>query len=143
MQAGLKLHQSYLRMGPKRLLKVNRYAHARQMKLIQREVKKSRTFLGRVVRDVERKTGKIANSCVQQLAEPVLDQERTGKNEVYSVHAPDVDCISKGTAHKRYEFGVKAKGCVPQSNQLRIGRSGDSGQSVRWSYAGRPAQLDN
>ncbi len=29
------------------------------------------------------------------------------KNKVYSVHAPEVECISKGKAHKRYEFGCK------------------------------------
>jgi IS5 family transposase/transposase len=32
---------------------------------------------------------------------------RHDKNKVYSVHEPDVDCISKGKAHKRYEFGTK------------------------------------
>jgi transposase, IS5 family len=26
---------------------------------------------------------------------------------VYSVHEPAVECISKGKAHKRYEFGCK------------------------------------
>ena len=116
--AGLKLHQSYVRVGPKRLFKVNRYAHARQMKRMKGEVKKLRTILGRVARDVERKIDQIANPCVQQLAEShleselelakrVMTQERTSKNKVYSAHAPEVECISKGKVHKRYEFGVK------------------------------------
>jgi IS5 family transposase len=26
---------------------------------------------------------------------------------LYSLHAPEVECISKGKAHKKYEFGVK------------------------------------
>jgi transposase, IS5 family len=34
-------------------------------------------------------------------------QQRRDKNKVYSVHAPEVECISKGKAHKRYEFGCK------------------------------------
>src|SRR5690625_2860897 len=37
----------------------------------------------------------------------LLLQERNSKNKVYSVHAPEVECISKGKAHKRYEFGCK------------------------------------
>ena len=27
--------------------------------------------------------------------------------KVYSLHAPEVECIGKGKAHRRYEFGVK------------------------------------
>ncbi len=38
----------------------------------------------------------------------MLEQERNSKNKLYSLHAPETECISKGKAHKRYEFGVKA-----------------------------------
>lgn len=41
------------------------------------------------------------------LAQRLLRQKRTGANKLYSLHAPEVECISKGKAHKRYEFGVK------------------------------------
>ena len=34
-------------------------------------------------------------------------QKRHDKGKLYSVHAPEVECISKGKAHKRYEFGSK------------------------------------
>jgi IS5 family transposase len=34
-------------------------------------------------------------------------QKQKDKNKLYSVHAPEVECISKGKAHKRYEFGCK------------------------------------
>jgi IS5 family transposase len=37
----------------------------------------------------------------------IFDQKRKDKNKTYSVHAPEVECISKGKAHKRYEFGCK------------------------------------
>ena len=130
--AGLKLRQSYVRVGPKRLFKVNRYAHARQMKRMKREVKKLHTILGRVARDVERKIDQIANPCVQQLAEShleselelakrVMTQERTSKNKVYSAHAPEVECISKGKVHKRYEFGVKVGIAVTNRSNFVLG----------------------
>ena len=40
-------------------------------------------------------------------AERIRTQQRQDKNKLYSLHKPDVQCISKGKAHKRYEFGQK------------------------------------
>ena len=37
----------------------------------------------------------------------IYHQKQKDKNKIYSVHAPEVECISKGKAHKRYEFGCK------------------------------------
>jgi hypothetical protein len=34
------------------------------------------------------------------------DQRQRGP-KVYSLHAPEVECIGKGKAHRPYEFGVK------------------------------------
>ena len=36
-----------------------------------------------------------------------MNEAATGANKLYSLHAPKVECVSKGKAHKRYEFGVK------------------------------------
>src|SRR5882757_1645420 len=42
------------------------------------------------------------------LARRVRDQrQRERGKKVYSLHAPEVECIGKGKAHKPYEFGVK------------------------------------
>jgi IS5 family transposase len=30
------------------------------------------------------------------------------KNKIYSLHEPQVYCIAKGKAHKKYEYGSKA-----------------------------------
>ena len=42
-----------------------------------------------------------------QVATWIYEQKRKDKNKVYAVHAIEVECISKGKAHKRYEFGCK------------------------------------
>jgi len=47
------------------------------------------------------------------LAERLLTQERDSKNKLYSVHALEVDCISKGKAKKRYEFGCRVNIMYP------------------------------
>ena len=125
---GLKLRQSYVRVGPNRIFKVRRYAHAHQMKRMNEEVKKLCTILGRIVRDVDRKFDQIANPRVQQLTEShlelakrVMAQERTSKNKVYSAHVPEVECLSKGKVHKRYEIGVKVGVAVTNRNNFVVG----------------------
>jgi len=41
------------------------------------------------------------------LAWRVREQQRQRGPKVYSLHAPEVECIGKGKAHRPYEFGVK------------------------------------
>jgi len=44
------------------------------------------------------------------LARRVLEQERRQRGrKVYSLHAPEVECVGKGKAHRPYEFGVKVR----------------------------------
>jgi IS5 family transposase len=87
----------------------SRYRHANQHKRANREVRKLKTYLGRVVRDIRRKAGLIDPELSKLLlkADRLLAQEHHSKNKLYSIHAEEVECISKGKAHKRYEFGNK------------------------------------
>ncbi len=105
----LHLRQSYVRLGKSALLMQSRYSHARQMKRAAKEVKKLKTYLGRVVRDIRRKCVDPQGRMLEllELAERLLKQEKDSKNKLYSPHAPEVECIAKGKAHKKYEFGVK------------------------------------
>ncbi len=120
------LRQSYARKGPQALFKANRYAHARQYRRMRSRLKKLRTYLGRVVRDIERK---IAHQADKQaifaeelaLAKRLLAQQKKDKNKLYSLHAPEVECISKGKAHKRYEFGVKASIATTNKSNFVVG----------------------
>lgn len=89
-----------------------RYSHACQMRRSNKELRRLRTYLGRVVRDIERKVvgGEGLSDVFLEplsLAQRILNQRRQDKNKVYSIHAPEVECISKGKAHKKYEFGCK------------------------------------
>jgi IS5 family transposase len=75
--------------------------------------RKLRTYLGRVIRDIDRKTAgheQLRQAFVRplNLAGRVLSQDRRQRGrKVYSLHAPEVECIGKGKAHRPYEFGVK------------------------------------
>src|SRR5258708_38937360 len=110
---GVKLRQSYARVGKIELIQHQRYAHARQFKCAKKALRKLKTYLGRVIRDIKRK---IADDDFLQtefawplnLARRVREQERGQRGpKVYSLHAPEVECIGKGKPHKPYEFGVK------------------------------------
>lgn len=104
------LRQSYERVSKWSLVKSHGYAHAKQMKRAKKETRKLKTYLGRVMRDLDRKVTDKDERLRSRLAlaQRIFNQKREDKNKVYSVHAPEVECISKGKAHKRYEFGVKA-----------------------------------
>jgi IS5 family transposase len=107
------LRQSYARVGKFALIQHQRYAHAKQFKRANRMLKKLRTYLGRVIRDIGRKIegdGGLEAAFAQPLllARRVREQQpRQRGPKVYSLHAPEVECIGKGKAHRPYEFGVK------------------------------------
>jgi IS5 family transposase len=105
----LKLRQSYSRLGKKAFFSQCRYAAAQQMQRARKQTKKLRTYLGRVLRNVERFVGSIKQKQEELVrrSRRILEQNRDDKAKLYSLHAPEVECISKGKAHKRYEFGCK------------------------------------
>lgn len=106
-QRGIRLRQSYVRKAKQMAVKAGRYAHAKQFTRMQRVLRKLRTFLGQVLRDIGRKASIIDSELETLLARAtrIHQQQPTDKAKLYSLHEPEVRCISKGKAHKRYEFG--------------------------------------
>jgi IS5 family transposase len=110
---GVALRQSYARVGKLALVKQQRYAHAKQFKRANKCLRTLKTYLGRVMRDIRRKIAgnealRAAFAQPLSLGYRVLTQKkRQEAPKVYSLHAPEVECIGKGKAHKPYEFGVK------------------------------------
>ncbi len=110
---GIGLRQSYARVGKFALIQHQRYAHAKQFKRANRMLKKLRTYLDRVIRDIGRKIEnndalEVKFAKLLLLARRVREQQQHQRGpKVYSLHAPEVECIGKGKAHRRYEFGVK------------------------------------
>jgi IS5 family transposase len=66
-----------------------------------------------VIRDIGRKIEgngglEAAFTKLLALARRVREQKQHQRGpKVYSLHAPEVECIGKGKAHRPYEFGVK------------------------------------
>lgn len=113
------LRQSYERVGKIALIRHQRYAHAKKFKRANRALKTLRTQLGRVLRDIRRKIKDkpdltAAFAAKLGLAARVhMQQPKQRGQKVFSLHAPEVECIGKGKAHKPYEFGVKVSVATP------------------------------
>jgi len=110
---GVPLRQSYVRVAKRAVIMAGRYAHAKQFKRHHRQLRFLRTRLGRLIRDIRRKIHGD-ESLTEVFATPLsrADQVRRQRQrqrgwKLYSLHAPEVECIGKGKAHRPYEFGVK------------------------------------
>jgi IS5 family transposase len=113
-EAGIGLRQTYNRLAPRLAGQVGRYAHARQFKRMRKALRRLKSYTGRVLRDIERQLDKVPEGALKSrlvemiaLVNRLLAQKPKDKKKLYSLHEPAVDCISKGKAHKRYEFGTK------------------------------------
>lgn len=124
---GIELRQSYRRRGKQALFMQNRYGAARQMRRARRELQRSKIYLGRVHRDLQRKLSTQSTQMQQRFAEPMarvarlLAQQRQDKHKLYSLHAPEVECIAKGKVHKKYEFGINVSLAATQRDNFIVG----------------------
>jgi IS5 family transposase len=119
----IPLRQSYLRLGKRALIMSSRYAHARQMRRAKAEQKKVKNYLGRVYRNILRHCPQPDQDLAEllHLTQRLLNQKRNDKNKLYSLHAPEVECISKGKAHKKYEFGCKVSVATTSKDNWIVG----------------------
>ncbi len=124
---GLVLRQNYNRTAPRLLLLANRYGHANQRKRQRKALGRLKTLVGRVWRDIDRQLQqrdeavREAFKKILAISKRILAQQRHDKDKLYSVHAPEVECIAKGKAHKKYEFGVKVGITVTQASNFVLG----------------------
>ena len=145
-RAGISLKQTYAQEGKTLRRQAGGYAHAKQFKRLRKTVKRQRTILGVVMREVQRKLdadkaavavgGAPAHEAASpkaisdlmmwlERAERIRTQQRHTKNKLYALHAPEVECISLGL------------GAQP----LRVRRQGQSGGHPQAGLDGRGAQL--
>lgn len=120
-KAGAKVKQSYERVGKHLVMKASRYAHARQMNRAKACTRKLRTNLGRVIREVERQGNFPSLARILAVCKRIHAQKRQDAAKVYSVHEPEVMCIAKGKAGKKYEFGQKVSVAVTSKGGWILG----------------------
>lgn len=118
---GLKIKQSYERVGKYLVMRSSRYAHARQMKRAKACTRKLRTHLGRVIREVQRQGVVPGLTRILAVCQRIHAQKTYDQAKIYSVHEPEVQCIAKGKAGKKYEFGQKVSVAVTSKGGWLMG----------------------
>lgn len=109
---GVTLRQSFARVAHRARREASRLLYSRGHKQGLRHLRKLRTYLGRLIRDIGRKISddpalKAAFATPLERAQRIHDQKPGDKGKLYAFHAPEVECIGKGKVRTRYEFGVK------------------------------------
>lgn len=127
---GIVLKQTFQKEGKQLRRRAGGYAHAKQFKRLRKVVKRQRTILGILLREVERKLPQAttvsafkldALKTLMERAERLRKQGPKDKNKLYALHAPEVECIGKGKARKPYEFGVKVSVAITHKQGLMVG----------------------
>jgi IS5 family transposase len=118
---GIELRQSYSRTLKKLGVDQRFRNHPKNGAKARKADKKVKTIAGRLVRELQRKLPAESYSNELDLFQRVLRQKRHDSNKVYSLHEPEVVCISKGKEHKKYEFGSKVSIIITQNSGVIIG----------------------
>jgi IS5 family transposase len=126
-RAGISLKLTHQREGKTLRRRAAGYAHAKQFKRLKRVLRRQRTILGSLLREVRRKMVALPQDAQDALtvwlqrAERLHAQKPHDKGKLYALHAPEVECIGKGKARKPYEFGVKVSVAVTHRHGLVVG----------------------
>jgi len=110
-EEGIPLQRTYVKEIKEHRIKLRFFRHPKKIKKAKASMKRLRTIVGILMRDLSRKMNEEQQSKYQEtfeLFEKVLKQKRNDKNKIYSLHEPHIYAIAKGKDHKKYEYGTKA-----------------------------------
>ncbi len=102
IEQGLSLRQNYNRQAPRLAAQIGRYAHAKQFKRMKKALRTLKTRVGRVHREVSRQIDHLALPLREKALDwlvrtgGILSQQTKDKRKLYALHAPEVECVSKG-----------------------------------------------
>jgi IS5 family transposase len=123
----IPLKQSFEREGKQHKRKAAGYAHAKQFKRMHKVLRRQRTIVGKLLRELEAKLNAKGDAdnqsfaLLKERATRIQRQQKSDKNKLYAFHAPEVECIAKGKAKQPYEFGVKVSLAVTHKEGLIVG----------------------
>ena len=120
-QEGIKLRRSYKRTSKQLVRESYNSTHPKRRKKAKSAQRKLKTIASRLVRELIRKLPEGIYAKELELFTKVLEQQKGSKNKIYSLHEPEVYCMSKGKAHKKYEYGCKASLVLTQHTGIIVG----------------------
>lgn len=121
---GVKLRRRY-RKAVRQCVMAQRWRKdPKKRKAAHRALRKMKVIAGRLIRELERKLPETAREEEREncaLYRRVLKQKPPDREKIYSLHEPQVYCLSKGKAHKKYEFGSKASVVMTKTHGVIVG----------------------
>jgi len=117
----LSLRRSYKRTSKQLVRDTFNGGHQKRRKKAKSAQRKLKTIAGRLIRELSRKLPNDKYKAELRVFQQVLSQEKDTKNKIYSLHEPEVYCMSKGKAHKKYEYGCKASIVLTQKTGIIVG----------------------
>ena len=119
--SGIKLRRSYKRSTKQLVRSTYNGGHPKRRVKANASKRKLKTIAGRLIRELERKLPAGIFHEELELYKKVLSQEKNSKQKIYSLHEPAVYCMSKGKAHKKYEYGCKGSVVLTQTTGIIVG----------------------
>ena len=125
--AGIALKQTFAKEGEQLSCQAGRFAHARQFKRMRRAIKRQRTIVGRLAREIDRKASAIGQAVREALDEVLGKAQRIGAQsaqrkaidgqpKLYAWHAPEVSVPMTRTSP------VSSQRCMPQAAPVSMPR---------------------
>jgi len=121
---GVKLRRRYRKAVRQSVMAQRWRKDPKKWKAAQRALRKMKVIAGRLIRELERKLPEAVRAEQREnfaLYRRVLRQKPGDKDKVYSLHEPQVYCLSKGKEHKKYEFGSKASVVMTKTHGVIVG----------------------
>ena len=119
---GVKLRQSFERTVPKLLAAQRGRRTKGGAARARKAARRLKTIAGRVVRQLDAAVPmESRDRRWVETAKKILSQKRSASRKIYSLHEPEVYCMSKGKEHKKYEFGAKASVVVGKNGGVILG----------------------
>ena len=123
-QEGIELRQTYTRTIKQLMIDQRFHNHPKRRKKAKAALRKLKTIAGRQLRDIERKFTSEQKKKYERLFitfNKIRIEQRGDKNNVYSIHEPEVRCLAKGKEAKKFEFGNKSGFVVTKTSKIVVG----------------------
>ena len=120
----IALRRSFVKEIKEHRLNLRFFKHPKKIKKAKASIKRLRTIVGILLRDIQRSMSQAALSLYKDkfdLFEKVRNQQIKDSNKVLSLHESHVYAITKGKDHKKYEYGTKASIVATKDSGVIVG----------------------
>jgi len=121
---GMQLRRTYIKEIKGHRISLRFFRHPKKIKKARAAMKRLKTIVGILMRDISRNLSKEQLDKYQEtfeLFEKVTKQQMKDSNKIYSLHESYIYAIAKGKDHKKYEYGTKASLVTTMKSNIIIG----------------------